>query len=49
MSTGRHRWNAIRRDWTDEDILKLRGNVSVEYSIAKQGSCGILLTSLTRL
>ena len=38
MSTGRHRWNAIRRDWTDEDILKLRGNVSVEYSIAKQGA-----------
>ena len=32
------RWNGIRRDYTPEDVDRLRGTVHVEYSIAKQGA-----------
>jgi len=32
------RWNGIRRDYSPEDVERLRGNVRVEYSLAKQGA-----------
>lgn len=32
------RWNGIRRDYTPEDVDRLRGTVRVEYSLAKQGA-----------
>ena len=32
------RWKGIRRDWNSEEVLKLRGNVNIEYSIAAQGA-----------
>jgi isocitrate lyase len=32
------RWNGIRRDYTPEDVDRLRGTVQVEYSLAKQGA-----------
>ncbi len=32
------RWNGIRRDYTPEDVERLRGTVRVEYSLAKQGA-----------
>lgn len=32
------RWNGIRRDYTAEDVERLRGTVRVEYSLAKQGA-----------
>jgi isocitrate lyase len=33
-----HRWSGIRRDYTPEDVDRLRGTVRVEYSLAKQGA-----------
>jgi len=33
-----HRWVGIERDWTKDDILRLRGNVNIEYSLASQGA-----------
>ncbi len=32
------RWNGIRRDYSAEDVERLRGNVRIEYSLAKQGA-----------
>ena len=32
------RWNGIRRDYSPEDVDRLRGTVQVEYSLAKQGA-----------
>jgi len=32
------RWNGIRRDYSAEDVERLRGTVRVEYSLAKQGA-----------
>ncbi len=32
------RWLGIRRDYTPEDVERLRGNARVEYSLAKQGA-----------
>ena len=32
------RWNGIRRDYTPEDVERLRGNVRVEYSLARHGA-----------
>ena len=32
------RWNGIRRDYAPQDVERLRGNVRVEYSLARQGA-----------
>jgi isocitrate lyase len=32
------RWNGIKRDWTEEDVKRLRGSTSIEYSLAHQGA-----------
>lgn len=32
------RWNGVRRDYSAADVERLRGNVKVEYSLAKQGA-----------
>jgi len=32
------RWNGVRRDYSAADVARLRGNVRVEYSLAKQGA-----------
>ncbi len=32
------RWNGIRRDYSAEDVERLRGSVQVEYSLALQGA-----------
>jgi isocitrate lyase len=32
------RWNGITRPYTAEDVVKLRGTVHVEYSLAEQGA-----------
>ncbi|MBE2194430.1 MAG: isocitrate lyase [Anaerolinea sp.] len=32
------RWNEIRRDYTAEDVLKLRTSIKVEHSLAKAGA-----------
>ncbi len=32
------RWSGIRRDYGPEDVERLRGNVRVEYSLARQGA-----------
>ena len=32
------RWKGIKRNYTAEDVLRLRGSFSIEHSIAKQGS-----------
>ena len=32
------RWHGIRRDYSPEDVQRLRGNVRVEYSLARQGA-----------
>lgn len=32
------RWKGVERPYTAEDVLRLRGKVSIEYSIARQGA-----------
>jgi isocitrate lyase len=32
------RWKGVRRDYTAEDVARLRGTVPVEYSLARQGA-----------
>jgi isocitrate lyase len=32
------RWNGVRRSYSAEDVLKLRGNVKIEYTLARLGS-----------
>ena len=32
------RWKNIKRDWTEEDIKKLRGSIKIEYTLAAQGA-----------
>jgi isocitrate lyase len=32
------RWQGIRRTYTAEDVLRLKGNVKIEYSLARQGA-----------
>jgi len=32
------RWNGVRRDYSAEDVLKLRGSVRVEHTIARLGA-----------
>ncbi|MEM8528026.1 MAG: isocitrate lyase [Bacteroidota bacterium] len=32
------RWNGIKRTYTAEEVIKLRGSVDIEYSIARQGA-----------
>lgn len=32
------RWAGIKRPYTAEDVLKLRGSVEIEYSLARQGA-----------
>ncbi|HOB62692.1 MAG TPA: isocitrate lyase [Candidatus Competibacteraceae bacterium] len=32
------RWKGIKRGYTAEDVVRLRGNVPVEYSLAKRGA-----------
>jgi len=32
------RWNGIKRPYTALEVLRLRGPVDIEYSIAKQGA-----------
>src|SRR5690606_31965567 len=32
------RWKGIRRDYTAEDVLKLRPSIAMEYSLAKHGA-----------
>ena len=33
-----NRWHGVQRDWTDEDVKRLRGSLRVEYSISKEAS-----------
>ncbi len=35
---GNKRWNGIERPYTAEEVIKLQGNVKIEYSIARQGA-----------
>ncbi|WP_175402768.1 isocitrate lyase [Mangrovivirga cuniculi] len=32
------RWNGIKRPYTAEEVIKLRGNFNIEYTVAKQGA-----------
>jgi isocitrate lyase len=32
------RWNGVQRNYSAEDVLKLRGNVKIEYTLARLGS-----------
>jgi isocitrate lyase len=33
-----NRWNGIVRPYTAEDVIKLRGSIDIEYTLAKKGS-----------
>jgi isocitrate lyase len=35
---GQSRWAGIRRDWTAEDVARLRGSVEIEYTLARRGA-----------
>ena len=32
------RWDGIRRDWTPEDVERLRGSVQIEHTLARRGA-----------
>ncbi len=32
------RWHGIRRDYSAEDVLKLRGSLAVEHTFARRGA-----------
>ena len=32
------RWDGVKRPYTAEDVVKLRGSLNIEYTIAKSGS-----------
>jgi isocitrate lyase len=35
---GQSRWAGIRRDWTADDVARLRGSLEVEYTLARRGA-----------
>jgi isocitrate lyase len=35
---GQSRWTGIQRDWTTEDVARLRGSVQIEYTLARRGA-----------
>jgi isocitrate lyase len=35
---GQPRWTGTRRDWTEEDVARLRGSLPIEYSLARHGA-----------
>ena len=35
---GRSRWAGIRRDWTEEDVARLRGSLPIEHTLARHGA-----------
>ena len=35
---GQSRWAGIRRDWTAEDVARLRGSLQVEHTLARNGA-----------
>jgi isocitrate lyase len=32
------RWDGIRRDWTPEEVERLRGSVQIEHTLARRGA-----------
>ena len=32
------RWNGIKRPYTAEEVVKLKGSVDIEHTLAKQGA-----------
>ena len=32
------RWNGITRPYTAEDVIKLRGSIDIEHTLARRGS-----------
>jgi isocitrate lyase len=35
---GQPRWAGIRRDWSAEDVARLRGSLQIEYTLARHGA-----------
>ena len=36
------RWKNVRRDYSAEDVMSLRGKVQEEFTLAKRGSEGLI-------
>lgn len=36
--SGDERWKGIKRPYTAEDVVKLRGSISIEYTLANRGA-----------
>src|SRR5688572_20424289 len=34
----KQRWDGIRRDYTAEDVLRLRGSIEIKYTLAEMGA-----------
>ena len=32
------RWDGIRRDWTADEVERLRGSVQIEHTLARRGA-----------
>ena len=32
------RWNGIKRPYSAEEVIKLRGSIDIEYTLAKKGA-----------
>ena len=41
------RWDGIKRDYTDEDVKRLRGSVRIEYTLARMGAERLWLSMAT--
>src|SRR5215213_10791830 len=35
---GTSRWDGIRRDWTPQDVARLRGSVEIAHTLARRGA-----------
>ena len=32
------RWNGIKRPYSAEEVVKIKGSINIEYTLAKQGA-----------
>ena len=42
------RWKGITRDYSAADVVRLRGSVHIEHSLARRGACTHMASSRRR-
>jgi isocitrate lyase len=43
------RWDGLERPYTAEDVVKLRGSIQIEHTLAKQGAKSYGLSSILKI